>query len=232
MNPVHRFLRALLRVLVGVGAPLLLVAACANPAHYGWSYVPLHDPHDPMFAEPSSEIEYREVKDAEEMLQAEREYFRKGYIMVGYSNMYSPQLVLIAPGAARNWAERVGASAVLHQYGNGHYLATFWARPRQFVFGAYYSDDLPAGARAALKGALHVAEGVIVRAVVDGSPAFDAGVRAGDLLISLDGQRIAGASALDGMLRAHAGSKVTLAVWSMEEGVPRPVTVALHALPR
>ena len=39
-------------------------------------------------------------------------------------------------------------------------------------------------------------------------------------------------SALDGMLRAHAGSKVTLAVWSMEQGVPRPVTVALHALAR
>ncbi|MGA8049972.1 MAG: PDZ domain-containing protein [Burkholderiales bacterium] len=229
MNPVHRFLRSLLRGLVGVGAPLLLVAGCANPMHYSWSYVPLHDAHDPMFAEPSGEIEYREVKDAVEMLRAEREYFRKGYVMVGYCNMYSPQLVVIAPGAARNWGEHVGASAVLHQFGDGHYLATYWARPREFVFGAYYSDDLPADARAALKGALHTTDGVIVRAVVDGSPAFDGGVRPGDLLISLDGQRIAGASALDGMLRAHAGSTVTLAVWSMEEGVPRPVTVALHA---
>jgi len=228
MNPVHRFPRSLLRVLVGVAAPLLL-AACANPLHYGWSYVPLHDPHDAMFAEPGREIEYREVKDAEEMVQAEREYFRKGYVMVGYSNMYSPQLVLIAPGAARNWAERVGASAVLHQYGDGHYLATFWAKPRQFEFGAYYSDDLPPDARAALEDALHFTQGVIVRAVVDGSPAFDAGVRPGDLLISLDGQRIAGAAALDGMLRARAGSTVTLAVWSMQDGVPRPVPVALRA---
>jgi len=232
MNPAHRFLRSPLRGLVGAGAALLLVAGCANPAHYGWAYVPLHDPHAAMFAEPRGEIEYREVKDAKEMLQVEREYFRKGYVMVGYSNMFSPQLSLIAPGAARNWGERVGASAVLHQYGNGHYLATYWARPKRFVFGAYYSDDLPAEARAALKGALHLTDGVIVRAVVDGSPAFDAGVLPGDLLIALDGQHIAGASALDGMLRAHAGSKVTLAVWSMEEGVPRPVTVALHALPR
>lgn len=232
MSPVHRFLRSPLRRLAGVGAALLLVAGCANPAHYGWAYVPLHDPHAAMFAAPPGEIEYREVKDAKEMLQVEREYFREGYVMVGYSNMYSPQLSLIAPGAARNWGERVGASAVLHQYGHGHYLATYWARPKQFVFGAYYSDDLPAEARAALKGALHLTDGVIVRAVVDGSPAFDAGVRPGDLLIALDGRRIAGTSALDGMLRAHAGSKVTLAVWSMEQGVPRPVTVALHALAR
>lgn len=232
MNPARRFLRSLLRALAGVAAPLLLVSGCANPLHYGWSYVPLHDPHDAMFAEPGREIDYREVGDAKEMVQAEREYFRRGYVMVGYCNMYSPQLVLIAPGAARNWGERIGASAVLHQYGDGHYLATYWAKPRGFVLGAYYADDLPADLRSALKDSLHYAQGVIVRAVVEGSPAFEAGVRPGDLLISLDGQRIADAAALDGMLRAHAGATVTLTVWSMLQGAPRPVPVALGALPR
>jgi len=224
-------MKALRRLLL----PLVLLmgpAGCANPLHYGWAYVPLHDPHDAMFQAPTGDVEYRQLKDVEAMAEAEREMYRKGYVMVGYSNMLSPQLEAIAPGAARNWAQDVGASAVLQTFGNRHYLATFWARPRRYVFGAYYDEDLPPAARAALAKALHFKQGVIVESVVEGSPAFKADVQPGDLLIALDGAWIRSADALDTMLRSDAGSGVTIIVWSMHEGAPRPVHVALNPMIR
>jgi len=219
-----------LRHLAFLAVSAFWVTGCANPLHYGWAYVPLHDPKSEMFQEPQGDIEYRELKDMGTMIEAEREMYRRGYVMIGYSNMMSPQLEMIAPGAARSWGDKVGASAVLHTFGRGHYLATFWAKPKQFVFGAYYADDLPEDARAALKEALALHQGVIVETVVEGSPAFDAGVRPGDLLISLNNERIANAAALDRMLRAREGTRVTFVVWSMREGAPRPLQVALNAM--
>ena len=220
----------LLRNVAFLMFPLLSIAGCANPLHYGWAYVPLHDAKSEMFQAPAGDIEYRELKDMGTMIEAEREMYRKGYIMIGYSNMMSPQLEMIAPGAARAWGDKVGASAVLHTFGGGHYLATFWAKPKRFVFGAYYADDLPDDARAALKEALTFDHGVIVESVVEDSPAFDAGVRPGDLLISLNNERIANAAALDRILRAREGTKVTFVVWSMREGAPRHVQVALNPM--
>lgn len=208
----------------------LFLGGCANPLHYGWSYVPLHDARSEMFLPPEGEVEYTELKDLKEMPGAELEMYRKGYVMVGYSNMLSPQPDMIAPGAARQWGQEVGASAVLHTFGKSHYLATYWARPRRFVFGAYYTNNVPPDARAALKEALKSDRCVIVENVVDGSPAFAAGVRPGDLLVELNGERIQGAAVLDKMLRANEGKGVTLLVWSMVEGPPRPLKVALNPL--
>jgi len=219
-----------LRHLVFLAVSILWVTGCANPLHYGWAYVPLHDPKSEVFQEPPGDIEYRELEDMKAMVEAEREMYRKGYVMIGYSNMMSPQLEMIAPGAARAWGDKVGASAVLHTFGGGHYLATFWAKPKRFVFGAYYADDLPNDARAALKEALTFDQGVIVESVVENSPAFDAGVRPGDLLISLNSERITNAATLDRILRAREGTKVTFVVWSMREGAPRHVQVALNPM--
>jgi membrane-associated protease RseP (regulator of RpoE activity) len=210
--------------------PLLWLAGCANPLHYGWAYVPLHDPTSEIFQEPLGDIEYRELEDMKAMIEAEREMYRKGYVMVGYSNMMSPQLEMIAASASRKWGNQVGASAVLHTFGNSHYLATYWAKPKRFVFGAYYADDVPEDARAALRRALAFDQAVIVESVVEGSPAFDAGVRPGDLLISLNKERIANAAALDRILRTREGTEVTFVVWSMREGAPRPVQVALNPM--
>lgn len=207
---------------------LLLASGCANPLHYGWAYVPLHDPNSAVFQLPQGEIEYRELKDVNEMVAAERDMYRKGYIMVGYSNMMSPQLEMIAPGAARNWAEKVGASAVLHRFGNSRYLATFWAKPKSYVFGAYFSEDMPAEARTALKETLNSAGGVVVVSVVEESPAFQDGIRPGDLLIYMNDTRIESAAALDKLLQAEAGHEVEFLIWSMEEGAPRRVSVALN----
>ena len=208
----------------------LALAGCANPLHYGWAYVPMLDPHADMFQPPEGKIEYHQLKDLNAMAAAEREMYARGYVMVGYSNMLSPQPRMIAPGAARAWGTDVGASAVLQTFNGHHFLATFWARPKSFVLGAYYSATLPQGARDALTKAFHFRGGVVVQSVVQDSPAFKAGLLPGDLLISLDGKLIKTVAGLDAMLRADAGTRATFVDWSMRKGKPRLVEVALNPL--
>ena len=116
---------------------------------------------------------------------------------------------------------------VLNTFGDRHYLATLWARPKHFMFGAYFSDDLPDEARAVLKEFLNTEQAVIVQTVVENSPALDARLRPGDLLISLNGEPVRDVVTMNELLQRNAGNEVTVVVWSMEDGPPRPVTVSL-----
>lgn len=218
-----------IRYIVFVLVSIWWLTGCTS-LHYNWAYTPLHDAKSAVFQQSQAKVEYREFKDIPAMVEAEREMYRKGYIMIGYSNMMSPQLEMVAPSGARQLASSKGASVVLNTFSRSHYLATLWAKPKQYVFGAFYTDDLPNTARAALKDILKFEQGVIVQTVVEDSPAFDAKVRPGDLLISLNGEHIQNTAALDKLLRTHAGTEVTFVVWSMQEGAPRPVAVALNTL--
>jgi len=219
-----------LRAIVLVVLAVAWLAGCAsmNSLHYNWAYTPLHDTDSGAFQKPTGEIEYRELDSIEDMAEAELDMYRKGYVMIGYSNMMSPQLEMVAPRGARALGEKYGASAVLNTFGNRHYLATLWARPKRFLFGAYFTDNLPEEARAALQEILHTEQAVIVQTVVEGSPAFVARIRPGDLLISLNGEPARDEATVNGLLKRHAGSEVSMVVWSMEDGPPRPVTVALN----
>jgi membrane-associated protease RseP (regulator of RpoE activity) len=216
---------------VYLAIPVLLILAlggCANPMHYSWAYVPLHDAKSGVFEPPPGDIDYREVADnAEAIIEAESSMHRDGYVMVGYVNMMSPQPEMIGRGGAKKWGEKVGASRVLHAFGKGHYLATYWAKPKSFILGAFYKDDLPEDARVALKEAMDISGGVLVHSIVSGSPAFNAGIQPGDLLVLLNGETIQNSDALDSMLKANQGANVTFVIWSMMEGLPRPVDVAL-----
>ncbi len=198
--------------------------------HYDWAYKPLHDAKSASFQKVQGKVEYHELEDIPAMVEAEREMYRKGYVMIGYSNMMSPMIESFAPSGARQLANSKGASVVLNTFGGTHFLATLWARPKQYVFGAFYTDDLSPTARAALKEILKFEQAVIVQTVVEDTPAFNAIMRPGDILISLNGKRIQDIVTLDKLLRTHAGTEVTFIVWSMEEGPPRPVKVALNPL--
>jgi membrane-associated protease RseP (regulator of RpoE activity) len=215
-------------VLTVVAATWLAGCASVNSLHYNWAYTPLHDARSGAFQRPAGEIEYRELDSIEAMAEAEREMYRQGYVMIGYSNMLSPQLEMVAPRGARALGEKYGASVVLNTFGDRHYLATLWARPKHFAFGAYFTDALPDEARAALRDILHTEQAVIVQTVVEGSPAFDARIRPGDLLVTLNGEPIRDDATMNSLLQRHAGGEVTLVVWSMEDGPPRRVGVALN----
>jgi len=222
----------ILRAMVVAALAAAWLAGCASykSLHYNWAYTPLHDARSAAFQQPSGGLEYRRLDSFEAMAEAERDMYRKGYVMIGYSNMMSPQLEMFGATGAQELGKKYGASAVLNTFGDRHYLATLWARPKQFVFGAYFTDDLPDEARAALKEILGLEHGVIVQTVVEGSPAFEARMRPGDLVISLNGEPVRDVATMDSLLKKYAGTEVTVVVWSMEEGAPRPVAVALNRL--
>jgi|GEM_PF-3291627 len=217
------------RISVVIMACAAWLAGCASyqSLHYNWAYTPLHDAQGADFIPPTGDPEYRELDTFEAMADAERDMYRKGYVMIGYSNMISPQLSSFGTSGAQALGKKYGASAVLTRIDGRHYLATLWARPKRFLFGAYFTDQLPDDARVALKEILHTEQAVIVQTVVEGTPAFAARIRPGDLLLSLNGEAIRDVHTLNGLLQQHAGSEVILVVWSMEDDPPRPVTVAL-----
>jgi serine protease Do len=73
-------------------------------------------------------------------------------------------------------------------------------------------------------------EGVLVGDVVPGSPALDAGVERGDVIVALDGQVVASAAALRNAVGQRTpGSKVKLKL--LRDGRSRQITVRLGELP-
>lgn len=68
--------------------------------------------------------------------------------------------------------------------------------------------------------------GAEVKSVSDGSPAADAGLKVGDVIVAIDGNAVAGAESLTGFVRAHAtGDQVTLTV--VRDGSATDVDVTL-----
>jgi hypothetical protein len=223
-------MKALRAAVLTVVTAIWLAGCAMTSVHYNWAYTPLHDVDSAAFQKPPHEVEYRQLDSFDAMAEAERDMYRKGYIMIGYSNMMSPQLEMVAASGARALGKKYGASVVLNTFCDHHYLATLWARPKHFVLGAYFTDELPEKARAALKLIQDTEHSLIVQTVVDDSPAFKAGLLPGDLLISLNGTTLQDVATMDKLLQQDAGSDVTIVIWSMEAGPPRPVTVALGAI--
>ncbi|GIG36046.1 S1C family serine protease [Cellulomonas pakistanensis] len=68
--------------------------------------------------------------------------------------------------------------------------------------------------------------GAQVQSVTSGSPAADAGVREGDVIVAIDGRAVAGAESLTGYVRAYAsGDEVTLTL--VRDGASQDVDVTL-----
>jgi len=56
------------------------------------------------------------------------------------------------------------------------------------------------------------ASGVSIGKVIGGSPAADANLRAGDIILKVDDEKIAGRAAFEKLLRKHMGKRVTLTI--------------------
>ncbi len=68
--------------------------------------------------------------------------------------------------------------------------------------------------------------GAVVEAVTTGTPADQAGLRAGDVIVGIDGRAVGGAESLTGFVRQHAsGDAVTLTVVRDGEAVDLEVTL-------
>ncbi|MCR6648391.1 MAG: trypsin-like peptidase domain-containing protein [Cellulomonas sp.] len=69
--------------------------------------------------------------------------------------------------------------------------------------------------------------GAVVKQVNEGSPAADAGLQVGDVVVGIDGDAVGGAESLTAFVRAHAsGDKVTLTVVRDDKAIDVEVTLA------
>lgn len=210
------------------GLALASTAACANPMHSSWAYTPLQDGKSAAFQPAPKKVDYREFKTVDELAAAEDELSAEGLVMIGYVNMLSPQPKSIGRGGARKWGETVGASHALNTVSHGHWLATYWARPKHMPLGAFYTGDLPKGAAEALQGVFEQDSAVIVDFVTAGSPADRVGIQPGDLIVEVNQEPILTPEDMNARLRELAGQIVTLTVWPMLEGWPHYVDVELN----
>lgn len=204
------------------------VSGCANPMHYAWAYKPLYDANSGAFAPSPQTVDYREFDTINGLAEAELTLHREGYVMIGYVNMLSPQLTFIGRGGARQWGNSVGASHALHTFGGGHYLATYWAKPKHLPLGAFYSDDVPQGALDAVATLFNHSSAVIIDVVVVDSPAFESGMQPGDLIIEVNGEPVVSSEALSATLQELSGQTAIFTIWSMLEGGPRSAGIRLN----
>lgn len=208
---------------------LASITACANPMHSSWAYTPLQDGKSAAFETPPKKVDYRELKTVDELAAAEDELSEQGLVMIGYVNMISPQPKSIGRGGAKKWGDTVGASHVLNTVKRGHWLATYWAKPKHMPLGAFYTGDLPKGAVEALQGVFEQESAVIVDFVAKDSPADRAGIQPGDLLVEVNEQPVLTPEDMNARLRDLAGQTVILTVWPMLEGEPYFVEVELNS---
>lgn len=205
-----------------------LMAGCANPIHSAWAYKPLQNAKSGAFLPATERLDYREFKSIGALADAETEMYREGYVMIGYVNMYSPQFEMIGRGGAKQWGAHIGARRALHTFGRGHFLASYWAKPKNLPLGAFYTDGLPEDARRTVNGLYGRKGAVLVEIVSEDSPAFYAGIRPGDLLLEMNGEFIDSAEQLGETLKSLRDQEATLTVWSMYDGPPRRITLGLR----
>ena len=214
-------------VLLSIAISLLAQACSGVPYYYEKSYTSLLDPRADFLLPPPDEPEFAFVAD---MVTSEKKMLKDGFVMLGYSQQISPQYGgRIAQRNATSWGRKLGATKVLQlkpiERGNSnrYFLATYWAKAKNFIFGAFY-DDLSAS----LEEKLGFQDGVLVKSVVDGSPAKKADIRQGDLILLFNDQIIEDTSTLDDLIKTHAGKEVTLSIWSLDNGETISVSVQLN----
>lgn len=220
-----------MRKLLSVGILGLFIATfggCANPMHSAWAYKPLQNAKSGAFEKAPKKIDYREFDSIDGLAAAEVELHQDGYVMIGYVNMFSPQLTFVGRGGAKKWGSSVGASLALHTFGGGHFLATYWAKPKHLPLGAFYSDDVPEDARVAVERVFDHRSAVIVDVVALDSPAYYAGMQPGDLIIEVNEQSVTSSEDLSAILSEQSGQNSTFTVWSMLEGDPRTISIPLN----
>lgn len=148
----------------------------------------------------------------------------KGLVSIGTG--YFPGAQADARAAAIEQGRVVGAERILFYPpdagGDADWLAIYYVR-FQLPFGATFRD-LRANERKLAPGG-----GVVLGAIVGGTPASRANLLAGDLVVECDGKSIAGRSAFQAMLRERAGHPVRLRLVRNGETMTRVVRLGVTA---
>lgn len=216
-------MQTLLRLLVALLLPSLS-ASCASvlTTWHDQAYVPVIPTGDALVETDRSPGDVEQVAD---LGAAADDLYAQGYVLVGYTKFTHT----LAPGFqamyAKMYAGRIGAQRTVQAEPrrNGDvyaYTVTYWAPVGEFPFGAYYNDIpdetalmFPDSLRARIESGHRP---VRVETVVAGTPAAEAGVRDGELIVAIDGASFDGTEGLDALVPELAEKEVRVTVWGFE----------------
>ena len=235
------------RAIITGAVAFLALCGCASLNSFSKFYVPFRDSaslHGKPWIEPASGkpaiYAYSGDPEVDNLRAAEA-----GYIPIGFSEFYGPPATM-AKREALAQARRLGASLVLirPQYRRAGFgaapwnrstptrpsavpalndtMATFWVRAdtSKLRFGAQ-TVELTQAQREALKRSA----GVLVTVVVRGTPAYDAQILRGDVILKVDGENVMDPRGFESQLTRFQGQRVDLEI--LRDGVPRTVSVPL-----
>jgi membrane-associated protease RseP (regulator of RpoE activity) len=166
---------------------------------------------------------------AEDMAVKARAMHGEGYTMQGYSQFVSPLLTSLAESYSTKWGTEVGAAHVVLETRPGesnlhYYLVTYWRRynPEVFALGVNW-QDLPEELLQRIGEDKNL---VIVQQVIPGTPAAASGLRADDVIVTLDGEYVQNTKVLGQRIADSRGKEVVFAVSRKGEELEIPVRLA------
>jgi membrane-associated protease RseP (regulator of RpoE activity) len=211
---------------------VLLTSACTSmqTMYFGSSYQAIANANDPLLLRHSGAPAFEQTGDLVEKSPA---MWNEGYALLGYSQVVSPLLTSLAPDYSTKWGAELGAARVLMETprpgeSNLHYyLVTYWGRldPGAFSLGATLRD-LPEEVLKLVGREMNL---VMVGSVTPGTPAARAGLRQGDVVAGMDGERVPDARALTERIAARRGTQAVLNVLRRGEEIDVPVALAAPA---
>jgi len=204
---------------------------------------------NPAYEKPAGELKVF-VYSADPKLDNQRAN-EAGYVLIGSSSFYGPQKTMTKE-QLREQAKNVGASMVLIQskykdttsgavpwvvstqttytstaipysISRNDTVATFWVHRdvSHMRFGAFFAP-LPDDMRAKLQRNT----GLVVKSVVSGTPAFNANVLRGDIILKVSGEDVIDVASFQQQLERMAGQTVSLEV--MRGDTPKTILVPLR----
>ncbi len=211
---------------------LLLFSGCTSmqTMYFGSSYQAIANADDPQLLPHSGAPAFEQTGDLVEKSPA---MWNEGYALLGYSQVVSPLLTSLAPDYSTKWGAELRAARVVMETprpgeSNLHYyLVTYWGRldPSAYSLGASYRD-LP---EEVLKLAGREMNMVMINSVTPGTPAARAGLRRGDVVAGMGGERVPHATGLTERIGARRGTQVVLNVVRGGEQIDVPVALAAPA---
>ncbi len=119
------------------------------------------------------------------------------------------------PGAS------AGTAPLVSGLGPDDQVAAYWGKTRPAILGIV-SRPLNADEQARLRRS----DGIVVESVANGSPAAEARIAAGDVLVAIDGQPFADVTAVPAVIGSLAGQRVSIDL--LRNGSPFSVMVQLN----
>jgi len=106
------------------------------------------------------------------------------------------------------------------------YLATYWVKAKSPTFGSLF-HDLPIE----IRQAMGTNKGVLVKAVVKNSPAYDSDIISGDVIKKVGDIEITDKHSFINALRKYAGQKVSMSLWRDGADLLKEVDSIKYTLP-